>query len=133
VIFALVHSIPGLDVESFLSYVFQWILIIFVIFLLAKWYFRKALPTTKSGLYLGLITIGVGILVDVLFIIGILLQGGPLDTFIMMYSDWKFYATVALVLATCTYTGYEFDTTYIEIHKKKTSTNVEGSAKKLEE
>lgn len=114
VTFGIVSLLPGMNDGSFAAYAAQWILTVIVLVLFAKWYFRKVNPTTKQGLYLGLVTIAVGLVIDAMFIVGIRAVGGSLDVFWDMYTDWKFYVSIGLVLCICTYLGYEFDTTFVE-------------------
>ena len=95
-----------------LLYILNWIVTVPLVLLLAKWYFRKGKITTKTGFLLGLIIIGVGLSFDATFYILTILMQQSTEIFDNMYKDWKFYLSVAEVVALTTYAGFEFDATY---------------------
>jgi len=94
------------------SYITLWILMIPVLLFVAKWYFHIVPPTAKAGLYLGLLTIALGFLLDT----SIVLISGAWDSLSQfygtVYGDWKFFLTMIELLLLTTYAGYEFDATY---------------------
>ncbi len=95
-----------------LLYILNWIVTVPLVLLLAKWYFRKGKITIKTGFLLGLIIIGVGLSFDATFYILTILMQQSTEIFDNMYKDWKFYLSVAEVVALTTYAGFEFDATY---------------------
>ncbi len=111
------------EVPPLATFVIGWIINIPVVLLLAKWYFKKVTPTAKAGFQLGVITIAFSLLLDGISIVGTYMAGQPLDTFAMLYSDWKLYATVIEIILLTTYAGYEFDATYTAPTKIDTQDN----------
>lgn len=112
-IFGAVAMLGGYDfAQSTPGYIANWVFLIILTLFFAKWYFRMDEPTKEKGFLLGLVAIGVGIVFDLLFILTTYFLGESLDMFVEMYTSWQFYATIAIVILTCTYAGYEFDATY---------------------
>ncbi len=93
-------------------FVVIWLLSIPVVLLLAKWYFKKVMPTPKAGFRLGVLAVAVAFLLDGLVVLGTYASGESLDTFAAMYADWKVYATIVEIVLLTTYAGFEFDGTY---------------------
>lgn len=112
-------SLFGLYSESFETYdlglqdyIVMWIVDVPLVFLLAKWYFKKDPPTPKKGFYLGLITIALLLVVDGLSVVIGKAFNFPLDFFAAMYGDWKFYVSIVWFVALTTFVGWEFDATF---------------------
>ncbi len=82
-----------------------------IVLLLAKWYFKKVLPTVKNGLQLGIVAIIVSLIFDGLSIGATIAVGQSIDVFTALYTDWKFYVTVIEILLLTTFAGFEFDAT----------------------
>ena len=87
-------------------------LLIPLILMCAKWYFRKFQPSFKRGLLLGVFTLVVFYILDTTM----LFLGYPREEVVTliknMFTDWKFYAALIVVLGTTAYAGFEFDRTY---------------------
>lgn len=85
-----------------------------VILIFAKWYFREVPPTAMNGLYLGLVTIVVGSILDLTLGYQILLALGIFtsEEFWALAKDWRIYIFLVEILALTSYAGYEFDSTY---------------------
>lgn len=94
------------------AYIVYWIGLIALLLLAAKWYFKRATPTLQQGLFLGCITIGVSLFLDGISILATYVAGESLDMFVTMYTSVAFYVTIFIVLVTCMYAGFEFDSTY---------------------
>lgn len=107
------YEMPGTGV-----YAISWLLMIPLVLIPAKWYFKKDEPTTKKGFWLGVMTIIVAFVVDGIFILMALLAGQDLSGFEVLYTDWRFWVSIVEIIALCTYAGYEFDKTYTAPDKK---------------
>ena len=113
--FFVVQLLPGeqslTEVPSLLSFIVGWVINIPIVMLLAKWYFKKVLPTAKNGLQLGIVAIVVSLVLDGMSIMATLAAGQSIDVFTALYRDWKFYVTVIEILLLTTFAGFEFDAT----------------------
>lgn len=118
VIFAVLSVLFAVDMDanpqdiSLVQCVIYWILLIPLILLLSKWYFRKFQPSLKRGLLLGIVATVVSFLLDFIMIGITLSAGASIDMFIALYSNWKLYMTTILLIGVTTYAGFEFDRTY---------------------
>jgi len=101
----------GFNVEEFAlrEYIVFWIVLVPVVLLSAKWYFKMDAPTTKKGFMLGIDVIVVGIILDVIMAFA---GGSAQETLSMMYQNWMFIASLGEVLLLTTFAGFEFDGTY---------------------
>lgn len=96
-----------------LQYVVYWIVFIFLILILSKWYFRKLQPSAKRGVILGICAVIVSIILDVVSIFFTTTQGTSFAWALReIYTSWTFYVTIVLLIATTAYAGFEFDRTY---------------------
>ena len=128
ILFALLFVVFGtsLDTKPNEIPVFQCIVyllaLIPVILVCAKWYFRKFQPSTRRGLFLGIFTLVVSCVLDVILVASSTPEEGVVKMLGTLYADWKFYVTVIIVIGTATYAGFEFDRTYTfdeaGLHKK---------------
>ena len=84
-----------------------WVLEIPAVLLLAKWYFKQVQPTIKNGARLGIASIVVGVVLDMIITVPLFVK-----SYAVMYSDWTMYASLLLAWVLCIYAGYEFDGTY---------------------
>ncbi len=100
------------EVPTLATFAIGWIINIPAVLLLAKWYFKKVIPTAKSGFHLGIVAIVVALVLDGLSILATYLSGQSLDMFAALYTDWKFYATIVEIVLLTIYAGFEFDGTY---------------------
>lgn len=101
-----------MDTPPLVTFVIVWIINIPAVLLLAKWYFRQVMPSAKSGFLLGVVSILFAFVLDGISIFATYIAGQSLDTFVALYTDWKFYVTVLEIILLTTYAGYEFDATY---------------------
>lgn len=97
---------------SIVQYVVYWLLFIPTALMLAKWYFKKFEPSFWRGVMLGVCTVIVSFVLDLISISISIATGESLRSFAAMYTDWTFYATIVIVIATTAYAGFEFDRTY---------------------
>ncbi|PIR76816.1 MAG: hypothetical protein COU32_00010 [Candidatus Magasanikbacteria bacterium CG10_big_fil_rev_8_21_14_0_10_42_10] len=97
---------------SMLSYGILWVLMIPVFLIVAKWYFHVVPPTAKAGLFLGLMTVVVGFLLDTGIVLVSGVWGSLSDFYATVYGDWRFVVTLIEMLLLTSYAGYEFDSTY---------------------
>lgn len=124
VVFGVFSLIPGLTLVegnqmTFNAYIANWIIMIPVILIFAKWYFRKAEVSLKNGVYLGLFALAVAFAFDGLSYVLTLYLGESTEMFEVMYSNWKFYVSVAEVVLVTAYAGSEFDATFTNINKNQ--------------
>jgi hypothetical protein len=118
IVFGAIMLVMGIGPENYSEglglreYIIWWILYIPIVLLLAKWYFKKDAPTLKKGFHFGLIAVGIAFVGDGLSVLGAWAVGESLDTFKVLYTDWKLYATIVWIVTLCSYAGYEFDGTY---------------------
>ncbi len=92
--------------------IIYWIVLIPLVLVFSKWYFRKFQPSFKRGLILGIFTLVIFYILDATMLVLSVPNGGGWDLLKTMYTDWKFYIGIVLVLATTSYAGFEFDRTY---------------------
>jgi hypothetical protein len=88
-------------------YVTHWILLVPMVWLLAKWYFKATPPTWIKGLYLGLIGLATGTVLDLVITVPLFVK-----SYAGYYSDWRLWVGFALSVALCLIAGWEFDATY---------------------
>ncbi|PLX28839.1 hypothetical protein C0581_00935 [Candidatus Parcubacteria bacterium] len=109
-IFAIISILmftPGLVDKDFYQFLILWILMIPLVLLLAKWYFRKDAPTTKKGFLLGVIAVLVGTVLDIAITVPFFVK-----SYSVFYSNVFMYIGIAEGILLATYAGYEFDATY---------------------
>lgn len=112
VIYGATFLLPGLgDPASFKSYVVSWVILIPVVLLFSKWYFKALQPTAKRGFQFGIVAILVAFVFDGASALGAYLAGIGLEDFADLYGDWKFYFSIFLIIALTTFAGGEFDGT----------------------
>lgn len=97
------------------AFVLTWVLYIPAVLILAKWYFKAVAPTTRRGFLLGVITILVSAVLDLIFIGITAAMGESVEAFVQLYKSWEFYVTVMWVVLLTTFAGYEFDKTYTKM------------------
>lgn len=94
------------------GYAINWILMIPIVLGWSKWFFKVQSPSTKRGLVLGLIIIGVDLLLDGVLVLLMHLGGQSIVMFRTMYASWEFYLIILEVVLLTTIAGWEFDRTY---------------------
>ncbi len=111
------NDIPVLQCVAYL------LTLIPAILVCAKWYFRKFQPSTRRGLLLGIFALIISCVLDLILVLVSMPGGEGMKMLGTLYTDWKFYATVVILVGTATYAGFEFDRTYTfdeaGLHKKK--------------
>ena len=109
-IFAIISALmfaPGLQDKDFYQFLILWILLIPLVLLLAKWYFKKDPPTTKKGFLLGIIGMLVGTVLDIAITVPLFVK-----SYSVFYSNVFMYIGIVEGILLATYAGYEFDATY---------------------
>jgi hypothetical protein len=86
----------------------------------AWWYFRSpaVVPSAKSGLYLGIVMISTGFVLDFITLLPLWTHENPLEPILDYYLAPMFWVSLVLVLAATTLTG-----TYV--YSKKSSASIE--------
>jgi hypothetical protein len=112
VMFGIIMYIPYFESPTTnQSYIFLYITSVILTLVFAKWFFKALKPTWKRGFQFGLTIVGVSLVLDGLSALGAWAAGQSLDVFVELYTDWRFYLGVGLILAAATYAGGEFDGT----------------------
>jgi|SRR3989339_513701 len=88
-------------------YVTHWILLVPMILLLAKWYFKATPPSLKKGLFLGLIGLATGTVLDMIITVPLFVK-----SYAVYYGDWRQWVGFVLSVLLCVIAGWEFDATY---------------------
>ncbi|MBT3419206.1 MAG: hypothetical protein HN726_02435 [Candidatus Magasanikbacteria bacterium] len=117
VLYSILLSLPFLGGRDVLLHVVFWILLIPIVIGLTKWYFKAGEPRISRGLVLGLSSIVIGVLLDVLITVPFFLvpqtQGGTFaDGALLLFGDWKLYIGFVEVILLCLWAGFEFDKTF---------------------
>ncbi|MFA6427454.1 MAG: hypothetical protein WCW16_03345 [Candidatus Magasanikbacteria bacterium] len=105
--FSIVMFLPWFKDHTTAQYVANWVLLIPIVLLCAKWYFKAEIPTTKKGLLLGIIGLIVGTILDVVITIPFFVK-----SYSMYYGNWLMYVGFVEGILLATFAGYEFDGTY---------------------
>lgn len=95
-------------------YVTHWILLVPMVLLLAKWYFKAVPPTLKRGLFLGLIGLATGAVLDMIITVPLFVK-----SYALYYGDWRQWVGFALSVLLCVIAGWEFDATYSKKEENK--------------
>jgi len=98
--------IPALADKELLQRIIFWVMLVPMVFLSAKWYFRVDPPEFKKGIFLGVIVLPVLIVLD---LITIPLYSGSYSGF---FSDWMLYVGLAENFVLFALAGMEFDKTF---------------------
>lgn len=107
VVWSIVMFLPWFKDSEMRIYVTHWILLVPMVLLLAKWYFKAVTPTLKRGLFLGLIGLVTGTVLDMLITVPLFVK-----SYALYYSDWRQWLGFALSILLCVIAGWEFDATY---------------------
>ncbi len=129
VLFALMSVAFGTSLDTapnnvpVFQYVTYLLVLIPAILVCAKWYFRKFQPSTRRGLLLGIVALVISFALDQILVVVSMPREEGVKMLSSIYTDWKFYTTMVILIGTATYTGFEFDRTYTfdeaGLHKKK--------------
>ncbi len=74
--------------------------------LFALWYFKTETPSVKTGLYFGLIAVGVGFVIDAIIIVPFILSSTAPQDPLAYYLNPLFWLTLVLLVATTTLVGW---------------------------
>lgn len=107
----IVMFIPALQDKVLTQHIIHWIVLIPMVLLLAKWYFKADPPTLKKGFFLGLIGLAVGIILDLLITIPLFVKDYG------FFADWKLWVGMAEAILLTTFAGFEFDKTFTKKEK----------------
>jgi len=107
VVWSIVMFLPWFKDGEMRIYVTHWILLVTMVLLLAKWYFKTVTPTWKKGLYLGLIGLATGAVLDMIITVPLFVK-----SYSLYYSDWRQWFGFALSVLLCVIAGWEFDATF---------------------
>ncbi len=109
IIVAIEHALSRGFAFTTIGVIINAILLVPIILIFAKWYFKAATPSTVRGILLGCYAIGISLLgMSVLGEVGLI----PVDATATLFSTWTGYASVAWIFLLCLYAGFEFDGTY---------------------
>lgn len=117
ILFALMSVIFGTSLETapndipVIQCVVYLLTLIPAVLVCAKWYFRKFQPSTRRGVFLGIVALVISCVLDVI-LVTVSMPDGGIEMLGTLYTDWKFFATVIILIGTAAYAGFEFDRTY---------------------
>lgn len=117
ILFALMSVVFGTSLDTkpneipVLQCVVYLLSLIPAILVCAKWYFRKFQPSTRRGVFLGIFALIISCALDLVLVTTSMPDGG-IDMLGNLYADWKFFATIVILVGTSAYAGFEFDRTY---------------------
>lgn len=83
------------------------LLLIPIVLLLCKWYFKMDAPSVKKGLRLGIILVAVATLLDLIITVPLFVK-----SYSVFFSDPFMYAGYTEVLLLSIFAGWEFDKTF---------------------
>ncbi|MEK7680492.1 MAG: hypothetical protein AAB348_00360 [Patescibacteria group bacterium] len=104
VIISVLMFLPPLIGKELAIFGILWILLIPLTLMIAKWYFTKEKATAKSGLFLGLISLLVGIILDSIITIPLFVK-----SYSAFFGNWIMYVGYGELVILCVYAGAEFD------------------------
>lgn len=104
VIISIIMFIPTLSGRQLTQSIIFWVVNIPLVLLLAKWYFKKVSPTIKNGVTLGVITLLVATILDLIITVPLFVK-----SYSAFYSNWTLYIGYAEVIILCALAGGEFD------------------------
>ena len=107
VVISILIFLPVLKDNEMAMQVVYWVLLVPIVLLLAKWYFKGDAPTTKKGLFLGVFALLVGTVLDLIITVPLFIK-----SYSEFYLDWKMWVGFAMVIILTTFAGFEFDGTY---------------------
>ncbi|HRH23684.1 MAG TPA: hypothetical protein PK295_03565 [Candidatus Magasanikbacteria bacterium] len=118
ILFALMSVVFGTSIDTkpneipLLQCIVYLLSLIPAILVCAKWYFRKFQPSTQRGVLLGIVALIVSCVFDLVLVTTSMPDGGGIEMLGSLYTDWKFFATIVILVGTSAYAGFEFDRTY---------------------
>ncbi len=123
IVLSLLMFIPVLKESNWAVNIVFWILLVPMVLLLSKWYFKQEPPTVKKGLVLGIIALSVSIVLDILITVPFFV-----GSFAVFFGDWMLWAAMFEILLLTVFAGMEFDATF----SKKEGTAVDIEDKKVD-
>jgi len=96
--------LPPLKDKNLAIFGIFWVILVPLTLGMAKWYFAKEKATVKNGLFLGLIALAVGVILDVIITVPLFVK-----SFSAFFGNWMMYVGYAELLLLCAYAGAEFD------------------------
>ena len=107
VVISILMFIPFLHGKDLFNHVVYWILLVPIVMLLSKWYFKGDSPKIKKGFFLGVFALFIGTILDLVITVPFFVK-----SYTNFYGDWKLWIGFAIVVLTTTFAGFEFDATY---------------------
>ncbi|MFH1286644.1 MAG: hypothetical protein ABII02_02745 [Candidatus Magasanikbacteria bacterium] len=108
-----VMFIPSLENKIMTQHIIHWIILIPMVLLLAKWYFKVDPPTLKKGVFLGLIGLVIAIILDLIITVPFFVKDYG------FFGDWKLWVGMVEAILLTAFAGFEFDETYTAKVDKK--------------
>jgi hypothetical protein len=115
VAWSIVMFIPALKDKLTAQHIVNWVLLIPMALLLAKWYFKKDSPSVKKGLYLGFFSLVIGAILDLAITISLFIgpqQGGYMAGLTYYYTRWELWVGFVWFLVLMIFAGFEYDCTF---------------------
>ncbi|MBU0596971.1 hypothetical protein KJ641_00680 [Patescibacteria group bacterium] len=125
VIWSIIIFVPGLKDKMMYQYIVYWVLMIPLVIVLTKWYYKQESISIKKALKLGVFALIVGAILDMIITIPLYIvpqiAGTYMEGLQHFYSQWEMWVGFAWLLILMAYSAWEFDRTYT----KRESTKVE--------
>ncbi|MFA4830671.1 MAG: hypothetical protein WC862_03605 [Patescibacteria group bacterium] len=115
VIWSVIMFVPVLKGRLAVQYVIELAVMIPLVLLLAKWYFKQDPPSVKKGLLLGILSLFVMAVLDLTITLPLFVgpqAGGYTAGLKQFYGSWQMWVSFAWFLILCVFAGWEFDRTF---------------------
>ena len=117
VIISIIMFIPALAGRRLTQSIIFWVVNIPLVLLLAKWYFKTVVPTVKNGLILGVLSLIVTTVLDLIITVPLFVK-----SYAAFYGDWTLYVGYAEIIIICMIAGGEFDAVATEVKEPAAKT-----------
>jgi hypothetical protein len=116
-VFSIIMFLPFLEGKTTWQYVIYWVVLIPMVLLATKWYFKADPPAMKKGFLLGVIGLVVGSILDLAITVPLFISQGISygEGLAELYGNWQILVSFGLFLVLCTYAGWEFDATFTKM------------------
>lgn len=113
IVWSILIFLPFLEGKDAAQYIIYWVLLIPIVLLLAKWYFKEDPPTWRKGLVLGVAGIVVGTVLDLIITVPLFIK-----SYSQFYGNWMLWLGFLITIILCILAGAEFDKTFTKPERK---------------
>ena len=107
VVVSILMFLPPLVDKKLMQFIIFWVLLIPIVLLLCKWYFKMDAPNLKKGIVLGIVLLFVALGLDVIITVPLFVK-----SYSVFFGDWMMYIGYVEILLLSIYAGFEFDGTF---------------------